>query len=259
MSQLTLYGFLLCPYVQRVRFALEKIGVKYDYKEIDLFKLKQKEQAYLDINPFGKVPTIVINNQIVYESLPLLEFLENEFGSVFPQDNIRKTQQRIWTTYFDQNFISKMWGIFSLIKTKDVEGSKKLANELAEILRFFTLNSKLSERIKQNPSSYFEGDTLTYADFAIIPHVKVLETNYKIFFKSSLFEQIENQDELIQNFKTYYQNVVSSDSFKRAVTNPVTLPPQGDNFVLDELQYTTENFNYENLSETYMNKKFAQA
>ncbi|KAL4510665.1 hypothetical protein ABPG72_004819 [Tetrahymena utriculariae] len=241
MSQLTLYGFSPLPL------------------QVDLFKLKQKEQAYLDINPFGKVPSIDINNQVIYESLPLLEFLENEFGGVLPQDNIRKTQQRIWSTYFDQNFIGKMWGIFSFIKTKDVEGPKKLANELAEVLRFFTLNSKLSERIKLNPNSYFEGDTLTYTDFAIIPHLKMLETSYKLFFKVSFFDQIENQDELIQQFKTYYQNAVSSDSFKRSVTNPITLPAQGDNFILDELQYTTENYNFENFLETYMTKKFLQA
>ncbi|EAS07464.1 glutathione S-transferase, amine-terminal domain protein (macronuclear) [Tetrahymena thermophila SB210] len=259
MSQLTLYGFLLCPYVQRVRFALENIGVKYDYKEVDLYKFKHKEQAYLDINPFGKVPSISFNNQIIYESLPLLEFLENEFGGVFPQDNIRKTQQRIWANYFDQNFIDKMWAILGIIKKKDAEGSKKLANELAEAVRFFTKNSKLSERIKLNPNNYFEGDTLTYVDFAVVPHFKMLDAMYRAFFKVNFFDQIENQDELIQNFKTYYQNVISSDSFKRTVTNPLNLPAQGDNFLLDQLQYTPESYHFDNFIEIYITKKFVEA
>ncbi len=35
-SKLILYGCLICPYVQRVRTALEFLKVPYDYEEVDL-------------------------------------------------------------------------------------------------------------------------------------------------------------------------------------------------------------------------------
>lgn len=50
-----------------------------------------------------------------------------------------------------------MFGIFPLIKTKDQEAIKKIAIELAEFIRFFTKNSLLSEKIKQNEKTFFEG------------------------------------------------------------------------------------------------------
>lgn len=90
-----------------------------------------------------------------------------------------------------------MWGIFNLVKTKDVEATKKLANELAEPIRFFTQHSKLSERVKANPKSFFEGEKLTYVDFAIIPHVKFLDLLFNLVLKTSFFDAIENQDDYV--------------------------------------------------------------
>ncbi len=35
-GEIVLYGCLVCPYVQRVRFALEEMQIPYRYEEIDL-------------------------------------------------------------------------------------------------------------------------------------------------------------------------------------------------------------------------------
>jgi hypothetical protein len=40
----------------RVVWALEEIGVDYDYIKVDLFKGEGRKPPYLDLNPGGKVP-----------------------------------------------------------------------------------------------------------------------------------------------------------------------------------------------------------
>lgn len=111
-KHLTLYGFILCPYVQRVRMALESLNIAFDYIEVDLLVNEQRSEEYLKINPFGKVPSIAVDGKIIYESLALLEYLENEIGGIFPKDNIEKTQNRIWGSYLDSVVISKLNGLF---------------------------------------------------------------------------------------------------------------------------------------------------
>jgi len=51
--------------------------------------------------------------------LALLEYIENEFGGVFPKDNVAKTQERIWVSYFDSSVASKFFGVFGKLKAKD--------------------------------------------------------------------------------------------------------------------------------------------
>ncbi len=43
MTKLKLFGYLLSPYAQRVRFAVEALNIPYEYLEVDLFAGKQRE------------------------------------------------------------------------------------------------------------------------------------------------------------------------------------------------------------------------
>jgi glutathione S-transferase len=54
---------------------LEELGVDYQLVEIDLTRQMQKTPEYLAINPNGKVPTLLHNGNIVYESAAILIYL----------------------------------------------------------------------------------------------------------------------------------------------------------------------------------------
>ncbi|EAS07466.1 glutathione S-transferase, amine-terminal domain protein (macronuclear) [Tetrahymena thermophila SB210] len=257
MSQphLKLYGNILCPYVQRVRFALEALKLQYDYVEIDLLAKKHLQEEYLAINPLGCVPTININNSNVYESLVLLEFLEEQFGNVFPKDTIKRAQQRIWANYYDQNVIGNIWDVFQVYKSKDEEGLKKLANKLAEEIRYWVKQTKLSERVKANPKTFYEGEQLTYVDFAVVPHTRYLEDIVRVTFNKQLFDLVEN-DDLIKDFRTYINNVTSSEAYNRITHKLPSLPAHGENSLLDSLNFTPETYDYSKLVRAYLSKRF---
>lgn len=54
---------------------LEELGVDYQLIEIDLTRQMQKTPEYLAINPNGKVPTLLHNDNIIYESAAIITYL----------------------------------------------------------------------------------------------------------------------------------------------------------------------------------------
>ncbi|KAL4510664.1 hypothetical protein ABPG72_004818 [Tetrahymena utriculariae] len=257
MSQphLKLYGNTLCPYVQRVRFALEALKLQYEYIEIDLLAQKHLKEEYLAINPLACVPTININNSNLYESLVLLEFLEEQFGNVFPKDIIKRAQQRIWANYYDQNVIGSIWGIFQIYTSKDEQGLKNLANKLAEEIRYWVKQTKLSERVKNNPKTFYEGEQLTYVDFAVVPHTRYLEDIVRVAFNKEIFDLVEN-DDLIKDFRIYINNVASSEAYNKVTHKLSPLPAHGENTLFDSLNFTPETYDYSKYIRAYLTKRF---
>jgi glutathione S-transferase len=53
----------------------EELGASYEMIEIDLSKNMQKSAEYLAINPNGKVPTLVHQGQVIYESAAILMYV----------------------------------------------------------------------------------------------------------------------------------------------------------------------------------------
>ena len=64
----------------RVAWALEELGVPYDYVEIDATKQEHRSPEYLALNPHGKVPALVDESQTFFESGAMLLHLGNKYG-----------------------------------------------------------------------------------------------------------------------------------------------------------------------------------
>ncbi|HEU0199054.1 MAG TPA: glutathione S-transferase family protein [Burkholderiaceae bacterium] len=64
----------------RVSWALEELGLPYEYIELDAKKLEHRAQAYLAINPQGKVPGLVDGELTFFESGAILLHLGEKYG-----------------------------------------------------------------------------------------------------------------------------------------------------------------------------------
>lgn len=64
----------------RVHWALEELDVAYEKVKIDLSKGEQRKPDFLKLNPNGKVPTMVIDGQPLFESLAMLLHLAEVYG-----------------------------------------------------------------------------------------------------------------------------------------------------------------------------------
>jgi glutathione S-transferase len=64
----------------RVAWALEELGVPYEYVELDPKKQEHRSPEYLALNPHGKVPVLVDESQTFFESGAILLHLGNKYG-----------------------------------------------------------------------------------------------------------------------------------------------------------------------------------
>ena len=64
----------------RIAWALEELGLAYDYVQLDASKQEHRAAAYLAIHPHGKVPALVDGDVSVFESGAILIHLGDKYG-----------------------------------------------------------------------------------------------------------------------------------------------------------------------------------
>lgn len=64
----------------RVAWALEELGLPYEYVAIDAKKGEHRSAEYLKLNPHGKVPALVDGDERLFESGAMLLHLGNKYG-----------------------------------------------------------------------------------------------------------------------------------------------------------------------------------
>lgn len=146
-NHLTFYGSSFCPFAQRIWIALEFIGVPYQYVELQeqhwaprsdvsdgSLKLAIPELA--DINIDGNVPCLKHNNFAVWESLVMLEYLEDlDMGkSLFPLGGAQlKAHSRLWVDFINRRILPVFYALILLPEQeKDAPESTELIEHLAQ-------------------------------------------------------------------------------------------------------------------------------
>lgn len=75
MNDVVLYDYWRSSASYRVRIALNMLGISYRTVPINLLEGRQKSPEYLELNPQGLVPTLVIDGQVMTQSLSIVEYL----------------------------------------------------------------------------------------------------------------------------------------------------------------------------------------
>ncbi|HEY6475445.1 MAG TPA: glutathione S-transferase family protein [Polyangia bacterium] len=92
--KLELVSHTLCPYVHRAAAMIHEKGVAFERRYIDL---KAKPDWFLKISPRGKVPVLLVDGQPLFESMAIIEFLdETQPPSLLPADPFARALQRAW-------------------------------------------------------------------------------------------------------------------------------------------------------------------
>lgn len=71
-----LYGFSRSSAAFRVRIALNLKGLACEHVSVSLPAGEQFGDAYLSVNPQGRVPTLVDGDAVLFQSMAILEYLE---------------------------------------------------------------------------------------------------------------------------------------------------------------------------------------
>ena len=134
--------------------------------EVTYVDLRDKPDWFLEISPHGKVPVLKVDDEILFESNAIAEYLDEMVPPrLHPADPIKRARNRAWTD-FVPDFSSALSKIV-YAKTKDAmeEGIANAPKALAQLE-----GALASERGNDGP--YFNGDTLCLVDAAYAPFLR---------------------------------------------------------------------------------------
>jgi glutathione S-transferase len=57
--------------------AVEELGLKCEYRKVDLAAGEQKAPEYLKVNPYGKVPALIVDGKLLTENPAILIYLNS--------------------------------------------------------------------------------------------------------------------------------------------------------------------------------------
>ncbi len=185
MVKLTLYGSKMATCTQRVLILLEELELKYDFVNVDLMKGEQKNNSFLKMNPFGRVPAVEYDTYNIFESRTILRYISknnNDYKDLTLDDSVHVD---MWLEAEAQNMspvISKIVYEKMFKKWKDPKAvvdedliSKEMDN-LRKVLSVY--EERLSE------SRYIGGESFSIADISNIPYIHAfVKCGYKSVLK----------------------------------------------------------------------------
>jgi len=84
----TIYGTEMSTYVRSVRMAFEEKGAPYTVHDVSVVKGEQKHPPHLARNPFGTVPAFEHDGFKLYETSPILRYVDQVFpGAALTPDD----------------------------------------------------------------------------------------------------------------------------------------------------------------------------
>lgn len=89
---------------QKVRFCLEEKGLAFESRIVNLSNFEHLEPWYLEINPNGVIPALVVDGEPIVESTVICEFLDELMPEpkLTPETAIGRAHMREWLRYIDE-------------------------------------------------------------------------------------------------------------------------------------------------------------
>jgi len=171
MNDVVLYDYWRSSASYRVRIALNMLGIGYRTVPINLLEGKQKSAAYLELNPQGFVPTLVVDGQVMTQSLSIIEYLaelrpERRLLPVGLADR-QHVRALAYAVAMDIHPICNMHvAAYVATLTEKAEAREEwMRHFIADGLR------KLEHMLSKFDGAFSYGDTPTMADICLVPQL----------------------------------------------------------------------------------------
>ena len=106
-------------------------GVEF---EVTFINLRDKPDWFLKISPHGKVPVLKVDDEILFESNAIAEYLDETLSPrLHPKDPIERARNRAWTD-FVPSFASALSGIYYTRSREEMEKGLAKAPKAVERL-----------------------------------------------------------------------------------------------------------------------------
>jgi len=157
----------------RVKIVLAEKGLAWDGIWVKLGKMEQKSPEHLKRNPYGKIPVIEVDGQLLFESCIINEYLDEKYPipPLQPRDPYLRARGRILIDYFLNYLHEPYWALRGeMIKKNAAERDQK---RIAETRKEVTARLQyLEDALGDKP--FFLGD-YSLTDIAMLPRFPRLE------------------------------------------------------------------------------------
>jgi glutathione S-transferase len=154
-ASLTLVSHALCPYVQRVAIVLREKRIAFERRDVDL---GNKPSWFSNISPLGKTPVLIVNNDAIFESNVICEYLDDTIAPrMHPALPLQRARHRAWME-FGSSVLNSIAAFYS---APDEPSLAKQANHIRDRL------AQLEAELGDGP--YFAGEMFCIVDAVFGP------------------------------------------------------------------------------------------
>ncbi|WP_250527582.1 glutathione S-transferase family protein [Caballeronia sp. GAWG2-1] len=207
---LTIWGRANSVNVHKVLWCCDELGLAYERIDAGLQFGRNNEPDYLAMNPTGRVPTLVDDDFVLWESNSIIRYLAMQYGqnqALYPADpKVRASVDR-WLDWALSTLQPAerpvFWGyVRTPAAERDPAQLDSAAREVEKLWRM--VDAHLEGR------EYFEGSTFTLADIVIAAYAR------------RWFGIAELARPTLPELERWYGQQASRDGFRRHVSAPLT-------------------------------------
>lgn len=82
-------------------YVLEELGVEWEFNYVDLATGANRNEAFREMNPVGKVPVLEHNGEFLFESGAICRYVASvEKSPLYPAEKLQRARVDQWMTYF---------------------------------------------------------------------------------------------------------------------------------------------------------------
>ena len=184
-DQIEILGARLSPFVERVYLQIQAKGLSEEvlFPGLDWEKLKTPE--YLAISPFGKMPVLRWGDFSLYESTPIMEFLEDVFPEkpLLPEAPKPRARIRLLIRLLDLYYHPNTVALMGQVLSKDHD-KKFIKHHIAGAIKPLNIIEAAFAG-----GEFLVGSSLTLADTTLFASLYLGQTFAPVFGQEMFDEQ----------------------------------------------------------------------
>lgn len=127
---MTLYSKADCPLSHRVRIVLAEKGISAEVIDVDL---DNPPEDLIDLNAYSSVPTLVDRDLVLYDSMVIMEYLDERFPHppLMPIDPVARARTRMMLHRIDKDWYGLIGDLTCTEKQRAERARTTMRNDFA--------------------------------------------------------------------------------------------------------------------------------
>ena len=165
---LKIYGSDLSAPANKVRFAANALGLKYEYQKVDLRSGENRKPEFLTLHPAGKIPVIDDDGFVLFESNAIIRYLADKHNSpLYPKPLTQRAAVDQWIDFGSMHVGAALSKVLYNRIFAPLRGIPVDENSLKEGLGFLERFLPVVEQ-QLRKTKHLAADELTLADLNLL-------------------------------------------------------------------------------------------